>query len=103
MPGINTTTPHQIDIDSKVRESVVHKGAQVKKPTPFIRTDRNNRAAIIRVADSRGGRTQTYRLTGVTQDAVSEEAAMLVKDRRGLKVEAQVGQCRKKKVIGGMG
>ena len=27
---------------------------------------------------------------------MSEEAAMLVKDRRGLKVEAQVGRCRKK-------
>ena len=34
---------------------------------------------------------------GATQDAVSEEAAMLVKDRRGLKVEAEVGRCRKKK------
>ena len=33
---------------------------------------------------------------GATQDAVSEEASMLVKDRTGLKVEAQVGQCRKK-------
>ena len=27
---------------------------------------------------------------------MSEEAAMLVKDRRGLKVEAQVVRCRKK-------
>ena len=34
---------------------------------------------------------------------MSEEAAMLVKDRRGLKVEAQEGRCRKKKVIGRMG
>ena len=95
-PGINTTTPHQIDIDSEAMESVVHEGAQVTKPTPTIRTDRDNRAAISRVADARGGRTQTDRLTGVTQDAVSEVAAMLVKDRRVLKVEAQVGRCRKK-------
>ena len=52
--------------------------------------------AISGVADARGGRTHTERLTGATQDAVSEEAAMLVKDRRGLKVEAQEGRCRKK-------
>ena len=38
--------PHQIDIDSKARESVVHKGAQVKKPPPPpIRTERDNMAA----------------------------------------------------------
>ena len=43
-----------------------------------------------------GGRTHTYRLTVAAQDAGSEEAAMLVKDRRGLKVEAQEGWCRKK-------
>ena len=32
----------------------------------------------------------------MTQDAVSEEAAILVKDKTVLKVEAQVGRCRKK-------
>ena len=75
----------------------MHKGDQVTKPTPPpIRTDRDNKAAISGVADARGGRTHTDRLTGATQDAVSEEAAMLVKDRRGLKVEAQEGWCRKK-------
>ena len=60
-------------------------------------TDRDNRAAISGVADARGGRTQTDRRTQATQDTVSEEAIMLVKDRRVLKVEAQVGRCRKKK------
>ena len=58
--------------------------------------DRDNRAAISGVAGTQGGITQTDRLTGAAQDAVSEEAAMLVKDKRGLKVEAQVGRCRKK-------
>ena len=52
--------------------------------------------AIGGVAGARGGRTQTDRLTGATQDAVSEESTMLVKDRTGLKVEAQVSRCRKK-------
>ena len=75
---------------------MVHEGAQVTKPPPPIRTDRDNRAAISGVADAGGGRTQTDMLTGATQDAVLEESAMLVKDRRGLKVEAQVGRCRKK-------
>ena len=32
----------------------------------------------------------------MAQDAVSEEAAMLVKDRTGLIVEAEVGRCIKK-------
>ena len=43
-----------------------------------------------------GGKTQIDRLTGVAQDAVSEEAATLLKDRTGIKVEAEVGRCRKK-------
>ena len=77
---------------------MVHEGSQVTIPTPPIRTDRDNKAEISGVADARGGRTQTYRLTGATQDVVSEEAAMLVKDRRGLKVEAQEGRCRKKTI-----
>ena len=34
---------------------------------------------------------------------MSEEANMLVKDRTRLKVEAEVGPRRKKKLIGGMG
>ena len=79
---------------SEAMPSRYHEGDQVTKPTPPIRTDRDNRAAISGVADARGGRTQIDRLTGTTQDAVSEEAAMLVTDRRGLKVEAQVGRCR---------
>ena len=97
-PGINTTTPHQIDIDSEARELVVHEGAQVTKQPPPIRTDRYNRAAISGFAGARGGRTQTDRLTVAAQDAVSEEAAMLVKDSTGLKVEAEVGRCRKKTI-----
>ena len=65
---------------------VVHEGAQVTKPTPPpIRTDRDNKAVISGVADARGGRTHTDRLTGATQDAVSKEATVLVKDRRGIK------------------
>ena len=76
---------------------MVHEGAQVTKPTPPpIRKDRDNKVEISGVADGRGGRTHTDRLTGATQDALSEEAAMLVKDRRGIKAEAQVGRCRKK-------
>ena len=97
-PGINTTNPHQIDMDSEAMESVVHEGGQVTKPTPSIRTERDNRAAISGVAGARGGRTHTDRLAGAAQDAVSEEAAMLVKDRTGLKVEAEVGRCRKKTI-----
>ena len=50
-----------------------------------------------------GGRTQTDRLTGTAQDTVLEEAAMLVKDRTGLKVEAEVGWCRKKTIDWGDG
>ena len=34
---------------------------------------------------------------------MSEEAAMLVKERTGLKVEAEVGQCRKKTIDWGDG
>ena len=82
---------------------MVHKGDHVEKPTPPIRTDRDNRAAISGVAGARGGGTQTDRLTGAAQDAVLEDAAMLVKDRTGLKVEAEVGRCRKKKIDWGMG
>ena len=83
---------------------VVHEGAQVTKPTPPpIKTDRDNKAVIRGVEDARGGRTHTDRRTGATQDAVSEEAAMLVKDRRGLKVEAQVGRCRNKTSDWGVG
>ena len=33
-PGINTTTPHQIEIDSEAMESVVHEGPQGTKSTP---------------------------------------------------------------------
>ena len=81
----------------------MHKGGQVKKPTPPIRTDRDNSAAISGVAGARGGRTQTDRLTGAAQDAVSEEADMLVKDRTGLKLGAEVGWCRKKTIDWGDG
>ena len=34
VPGINTTTPHQRDLDSEEMESVVHEGAQVTKQAP---------------------------------------------------------------------
>ena len=96
--------PHQIDIDSKVMEWVVHEGAQVTKPTPPPTImDRYNRAEFTGVVGARGGRTQRDRLTGALQDAVSEEAATLVKDRTGLKVEAEVGRCRKKTIDWGYG
>ena len=89
VPGINTTPPpHQIDIDSKVMDLVVKEGGQVTKPTRPTRTYRDNRAEVIGVRGALGGRTQTDRLTGAAQDAVSEEAATLVKYRTGLKVEA---------------
>ena len=55
------------------------------------------------MAVCRGGRTQTDRLTGVAQDTVLEEVAILVKDRTGLKVEAEVGRYRKKKMDWGDG
>ena len=45
-----------------------------------------------------GGITQTDMIIGAEQGAVSEEAAMFVKDRTGLKVEAEVGWCRKKTI-----
>ena len=77
---------------------VVREGAQVTKPTPPTRTDKDSGAAISGVRGARGGRTQTYRLTGAAQDVVSEESATLVKDRTGLRVEAEVGQRRKKKI-----
>ena len=51
----------------------------------------------------RGGRTQTDRLTVAAQNTVSEEAATLVKDRTGIKVEAEVGRRRKKKIDWGDG
>ena len=35
---------------------------------------------------------------GAAQYAVSEEAAMLVKDTTGLKVEAELGRCRNKTI-----
>ena len=44
-----------------------------------------------------GAENHTDRIMGAAQDAVSEEAAMLLKDRTGLKMEAEVGRCRKKK------
>ena len=67
-------------------ESVVHEGAQVTKPTPPIRTHIYIRAAISGVAGAQGGKTETDRLTGAAQDAVSEEAATLVKYRTGLEI-----------------
>ena len=67
---------------------MVHEGDQVTKPTRPTRTDRDNRTAVIGVRGALGGRTQIDRLTGAAKDAVSEEAATLVKDRTGLKVEA---------------
>ena len=83
----------------------MHKGDQATKPPPppHTRKDRDNGATVSRVGGARGGRTQTARLTGAAQDAVSEEAAMLVKDRTGLKVEAEIGRCRKKKIDWGDG
>ena len=75
----------------------MHEGAQVKKNNPPpTRMDRDNRAAVSGVGRARGGRTHTDRLTGAAQDAVSEEAATLVKYRTGLKVELEVGRSRKK-------
>ena len=67
---------------------MVHEGDQVKKPTRPTRTDRDNRAAVSGVGGALRGRTQTDRLTRAAQNAVSEKAATLVKDRTGLKVEA---------------
>ena len=81
----------------------MHEEPQIIKPIPSIRTDRDNRAAVRGVAGARGDRTQTDRITGAAQDAVLEEAAMLVKDRTGLKVEAEVGRCRKKTIDWGDG
>ena len=75
----------------------MHEGDQVTKPTPpLTRMDRYNSTAVSGVGGVQGGRTQIDRLTGAAQDAVSEEATMLVKARTGLKVEAEVGRCRKK-------
>ena len=64
---------------------------------------KHNRPAVSGVGGVQGGRTQTDRLTGVAQDTVLEEVAILVKDRTGLKLEAQIGQCRKKTSDGGDG
>ena len=65
--------------------------------------DRDNREAVSGVGGARGGITQTDRLTVAAQYAVSEEAATLVKYRTGLRVEAEVGRCRKKTVDWGDG
>ena len=69
----------------------------VQTPPP-TRTDRYSRAAVRGVGGARGGRTQTYRITGAAQDAVLEEAATLAKDRTGLPAEAEKYR-RKKKTI----
>ena len=95
VPVISTTPTHQIDIDSGAMESVVHEGDQVTKPTTPTKTDRDNRAVVNGVGGARGGRTQTG-LTGEAQDAVSEESDTLVKERTGIKVEAELGRYRKK-------
>ena len=50
------------------------------------------------VRGEQGGITQTERLTGAEQDAVSEEAATLVKDTTGLTVESEVGRRIKKTI-----
>ena len=59
--------------------------------------DSDSGAAVSGVRGARGGRTQTDRLTAAAQDTVLEEATMLVKDKTGLTVEAEVGRRRKKK------
>ena len=84
--------------DSGEAESEVREGAQVTKPTPLNRTDRDRGAVVSRVGGAQGGRTQADRLTGVAQDAVLEEAATLVGDRKRLTAEAELGQHRKKKI-----
>ena len=81
----------------------MREGTQVTKPTPPTRTDRDSGAAVSGVGSAQGGRNQTDRLTGEAQDTVSEEAATLVKDRKGLTIEAQVGRSRKKKIDWGDG
>ena len=65
--------------------------------------DKDNRVEVSGVGGEGGGRTHTDRLTGPAQDAVSDEAATLVKDRTGLKVEAEVGWCRKRTMDWGDG
>ena len=65
--------------------------------------DRDSGVAVSRVGGARGGRTWTDRIKGETQDALSEEAATLVKDRTGLTVEAEVGRHRKKNIDWGDG
>ena len=82
---------------------VAYEGDQVTKPTTPTKADRDNRAVVNGVGGARGGRTQTERLTGEAQDAVSEESATLVKERTGLKVEAELGRYRKKTMDWGDG
>ena len=82
---------------------VVREGAQVKKPTPPTRTDRDSGAAFSGVRGVRGKKNQTDRLTGAAQDAVLEEASMLAKYWIGLTVEAEVGWRRKKTMDWGDG
>ena len=68
-----------------------------KTPSP-TRTDRYSRAAVSGVRGARGGRTQTDRIAGAAQDAVLEEASMLVGDRTGLTAEAELGRRRNKTI-----
>ena len=78
----------------------MREGGQVTKTTPPPTSmDRDSREAVSRVGGARGGRTQADKLTGAAQDAVSKEAATLVGESTGLKVEAEVGR-RKKKTWG---
>ena len=86
-------------------ESVVHEGGQVTKPTPLpppTSTERDSGASVSGFEGAHGGRIQTYRIMGVAQKAVSEEATTLMKDKTGLTVDAEVGR-RLKKLIRGMG
>ena len=76
----------------------MREGAQVTKPTPLTRMDRDSGAAVSGVRGARGGRTHTYRLMGAAQDAVLEEATTLLKERTVLTVEAEVGRRRKKTI-----
>ena len=78
-------------------------GSQVTKPTSPNRTDRDSGAAVSGVGGARGGRTQTERLTGAAQDAVSEDALKLVDYRAGITEEAEVGWRRKKTIDWGDG
>ena len=78
-------------------------GNKTTPPPPSTMTDRDIGVAVSGVGGARGGRTQTERLTGAAQDAVSEDALKLVDYRAGITEEAEVGWRRKKTIDWGDG